>query len=107
VLFIDLDTQGHCAVGLGVTVQRETPTVHNIFVTSGGTLRDSVVSTCVTGLTLSPANPFHNHGLGDNTFKLQQALKEENMATDYDFGYECIRPKASAPTELCWQWPLN
>jgi chromosome partitioning protein len=85
VLLIDLDTQGHCAVGLGISVQRETPTVHDIFVTSDATLRVSIVPTCVTGLFLSPANPFYNHGLGDNTFKLQQALQEENIAADYDF----------------------
>jgi len=31
VLLIDLDTQGHCAIGLGVKAQKDTPTVHGFF----------------------------------------------------------------------------
>jgi len=85
VLLIDLDTQGHCAVGLGVPLQRQMPTVHRIFIQSDATLRDSIIPTCVEGLFLSPADPFHHHGLGENTHRLQQAIQDESIADDYEY----------------------
>ena len=84
VLLIDLDTQGHCAVGLGIPVHRQTPTVHSIFVNPEATLRASIVPTLVENLWISPADLFYNHGLGEDTRSLQRALNSEKIEEDFD-----------------------
>lgn len=84
VLLVDLDTQGHCAVGLGVSVDRKTSTVHGIFVSPDSSLRASITPTLIENLWLSPADLFCNHNIGEDTQKLKRALYNEKIEKDFD-----------------------
>ena len=63
VLLIDLDTQGHCALGLGVKVARGAPTVHG-FLAARNSLAEAIVPTVCPGLDLAPADTSFQHGWG-------------------------------------------
>jgi len=85
VLLIDLDTQSHCAVGLGIQVARGEATVHNLLLDPALRLRPLIRQTQWPGLDLVPADPLFDHGAGqaDQT-RLAHALQEEGLLADYD-----------------------
>jgi len=56
-LVVDLDTQGHSGLGLGVAAPRGGPTAHHIFRPGGGDLLDAVTPTAWPGLFCAPADP--------------------------------------------------
>lgn len=84
VLLVDLDSQGHCAVGLGLQPARGAPTVHS-FLAGQHDLALTVVPTVVPGLDLAPADPLFEHGavLPDGQ-RLRQALQREGLLDRYD-----------------------
>lgn len=85
VLLIDLDSQGHCAVALGIEVRREHATVHDLFTTPEATLSDCLCETGIANLWLAPADPLFDHGDGErNDSRLRQALSEEHLASRFD-----------------------
>ena len=84
VLLVDLDTQGHCAVGLGFKPQRDTPTVHGFLAGRHG-LRCAVVESVWPGLHLIPADPLFEHGgVGASELLMRDALVTEGLVDDYD-----------------------
>jgi chromosome partitioning protein len=84
VLLIDLDTQSHCAIGLGLKTARDAPTVHG-FLAGRNTLRQTLQKSVWPGLHLMPADPLFDHGLaGANELKLNDALLAEGLTDDYD-----------------------
>ncbi|WP_242467152.1 ParA family protein [Ectothiorhodospira shaposhnikovii] len=84
-LLIDLDTQGHCALGLGVTPSPGRPTVHHLFQDQGIGLLDARYHTCCLGLDLAPANPDFQHGSApDDEQVLARALADPVLASSYD-----------------------
>ncbi len=84
VLLIDLDTQGHCALGLGVKVLRDSPTVHG-FLAGKHLLRQAVLFTAWPHLHLVPADPLFEHGsVGESELLLQDALTSEGIHDDFD-----------------------
>jgi chromosome partitioning protein len=84
VLLIDLDTQSHCAVGLGQKLARDTPTVHG-FLAGRYTLRQALQKSVWPGLHLIPADPLFDHGsAGSGELKLNDALRSEGLVDDYD-----------------------
>jgi chromosome partitioning protein len=64
VLLVDLDSQNHCAVGLGMKVARGAPTSHDLFRNAHATLDSAVRSTAYPFLSLVPADPLFEHGSG-------------------------------------------
>lgn len=85
VLVIDLDTQGHCAVGLGIAVKRGEPTVHHLFDYKGFKLSDAVRATEWPNLHLAPANPLFEHNISNKDYwALVRAFKEEKLREVYD-----------------------
>lgn len=85
VLVVDLDTQGHCAVGLGAQVQAKQPTVHDLFLSASLTLLETVVPTSVEGVHLAPASTTFDHGSGTSTTRrLADAVAKEGVALAYD-----------------------
>ncbi|NDY90497.1 ParA family protein [Ideonella livida] len=84
VLLVDLDSQGHCAVGLGVQPARGAPTVHG-FLAGRHALRPAIVPTPVPGLDLVPADPLFEHGQArPDERTLARALREEGLAEAYE-----------------------
>lgn len=84
VLLVDLDTQGHCAIGLGVRIKKGEPTIHDLF--AHGTLHpEAVRHTAWPQLDLLPADPLFEHGSGarDETL-LRRALQEGGLHDRYD-----------------------
>jgi chromosome partitioning protein len=84
VLLIDLDTQGHCALGLGIKLQRNAPTIHGLLA-GHNTLRQAIVPSVWEGLHLAPADTLANHGAsGTNELLLRDAIDAERLSADYD-----------------------
>jgi chromosome partitioning protein len=85
VLLVDLDTQGHCAVGLGVSLARGAPTVHDLFRDREANLASVIVPTSCERLSLAPADRLfhHGHGLQDEGI-LRRAISEEAIQRDFD-----------------------
>jgi chromosome partitioning protein len=85
VLLVDLDSQGHCAVGVGIKVGRGTPTVHDIFRSTVARLGAAIQPTVFDNLSLLPADPLFEHGEGlRDEGLLRRALAEEEIATKFD-----------------------
>lgn len=85
VLLIDLDTQGHCSVGVGLTVNRQEATVHQLFTDEQAQLASIVRETAFANLFVAPADPRFDHGSGsrDET-RLARALADEAIAERFD-----------------------
>ena len=85
VLLVDLDTQSHCAVGLGIKVTKDMPTVHDIFRNANAKLATAIQKTAFENLSLAPANPLYEHGEGlRHEGLLKQALAEEEIVNNFD-----------------------
>lgn len=85
VLLVDLDSQGHCAVGLGIKVSKGTPTVHDIFRKTEAKLAAAVQPTAFERLSLAPADPLFEHGEGlRDEHLLKRALAVDEIATNFD-----------------------
>lgn len=85
VLLIDLDSQGHCAVGLGITLGRQDATVHDLFRDAEALLGSCLWETGIANLWLAPADPLFDHGHGErNDQRLRQALASERMSRRFD-----------------------
>lgn len=85
VLLVDLDSQGHCAVGLGHKPAAGSATVHGLFEDPGLALSDVVVPTALDNLWLAPANPLFDHGAGErNPQRLRQALRHPELEARFD-----------------------
>jgi len=84
VLLIDLDTQSHCALGLGVKIEHGSPSVHSFFL-GKNTLRTALQNTCWPGLSLITADPLFDHGSGmPGDDLLCNALRSEGLHNDHD-----------------------
>jgi chromosome partitioning protein len=84
VLLIDLDTQSHCALGLGVKLAKETPTVHGFFA-GNHNLATTIQQTEWHNLDLIPANPLFEHGSGNkDELLLRNTLINEEILQRYD-----------------------
>lgn len=85
VLLVDLDSQGHCAVGLGVKVEAGQATVHDVFTASVPRISHAVRATNVPNLFLLPANPtFQHHHSGNDEQCLARALADDAIAGQFD-----------------------
>ncbi|MCI6205554.1 MAG: ParA family protein [Corynebacterium glucuronolyticum] len=56
VLLVDLDPQGALSAGLGIRQDELDLTVYNLLVDTDATIEETILSTCVPGLDLVPAN---------------------------------------------------
>ncbi|MBF0335899.1 MAG: ParA family protein [Alphaproteobacteria bacterium] len=84
-LLIDLDTQGHAAVGLGVAAPAKgEPTVHCLFDGRVAHLRDAIVPTGHDRLSMVRADPLYD-GIGGNAQPtlIAQRLRDEGLLDAY------------------------
>ena len=80
VLLVDLDSQNHCAVGLGVKTAKGAATVHDLFRDPGARLARAVLPTRHANLSLVPADPLFEHGSGlRDEALLKRALGEAEL----------------------------
>lgn len=85
VLLVDLDSQGHCAVGLGLKVGAGETAVHHLFLDPTATLGASIRETTVPNLWLAPADPRFDHGSGErDERRLKHAIEREALAERFD-----------------------
>ena len=85
VLLVDLDSQGHCAVGLGVKLSSQATTAHTIFMDASVQLSDTVLDTAIPNLALAPANQMFEHGSGlRDALCLKRALAEPAITARFD-----------------------
>ena len=85
VLLVDLDSQNHCAVGLGLRTDKHTPTVHDLFRGAGASLADAVQETAYPNLFLAPADPLFDHGSGlRDEGLLRRALSSRVISESFD-----------------------
>lgn len=86
VLLLDLDTQGHCGVGLGVPSPAPEQTVHHLFENPAATLAGVIRASAEPLLWLAPANPLFDHGAGSrDPQRLRRAIEAEGLARHYDY----------------------
>jgi chromosome partitioning protein len=84
VLLVDLDSQGHCALGLGVKVERDSPTLHG-FMAGHHTFTEAIQKTKWEHLDLVPGDPLFDHGSGlTGDTRLRDALHCPEVANAYD-----------------------
>ena len=85
VLLVDLDTQGHCAVGLDLAPAKGAPTVHDLFLSPRFRLADAIYPTAWPNLYLAPANTLFEHGSGgSDPLRLAEALRSEGLIQRFD-----------------------
>lgn len=85
VLLVDLDSQGHCAVGLGIKLNSGDATVHGIFSDPDARLTNVLRETAFGNLSLAPADRLFEHGSGlRDERRLAGALAEEEIAARFD-----------------------
>lgn len=85
VLLVDLDSQSHCAVGLGVKLERGMPTAHDLFLDPQAQLWTAVRRTAWPNLSLAPANPLFEHGSGfRDDGVLRRALAQKSITGAFD-----------------------
>jgi len=85
VLLVDLDSQGHCAVGLGVKTEPGEPCAHRIFTDPAASLLDAARDTAYANLKLVPADRQFEHGSGvRDEARLSRALQETRIASGFD-----------------------
>jgi chromosome partitioning protein len=80
-LLIDLDTQGHASIGVGVRASKQTKTIHQIFRDHSLLLSDCIVKTQWDNLLVCPADPLFEHGqIRERSIlkeRLQEAIRQE------------------------------
>ncbi len=85
VLLIDLDSQGHCAVGLGVLHLTREASVHDLFLDPAATLSGAIRQTALENLWLAPANALFDHGSGvRDDRRLRNAILDESLSERFD-----------------------
>jgi len=85
VLLVDLDSQNHCAVGLGLPASPGLPTVHDTFRDPECPLWPAVRRTGVPNLSLVGADPLFEHGSGTrDEALLKTALAHPALVTAFD-----------------------
>lgn len=86
VLLIDLDSQGHCAVGVGHKHVAGEASVHDVFRGQAHGLLDSIKTTQVERLDIAPADQMFDHGgASQDHSSLARALDDEALRSRYEF----------------------
>lgn len=84
-LLIDLDTQGHCALGLGLSLRNGQAAAQHLFAHPPISLDEAIVPSAWSGLHLIPADPLFQHDLSSSDDqRLAQALAAPAIAEHYD-----------------------
>lgn len=81
VLLVDLDSQGHCALGLGVDAAACASWSHTLLRDEAAQLAPAIRATAVANLWLAPADQRFEHGSGTrDQLRLRRALASPEIA---------------------------
>lgn len=84
-LVIDLDTQGHAGLGLGVTAAKGAATAHSVFQDKDFDIRAAIVATAWPNLWCAPADQlFDGRGALQELTALRHQLRRPEMAALFD-----------------------
>ncbi|CAK0770063.1 chromosome partitioning protein [Gammaproteobacteria bacterium] len=84
-LLIDLDSQGHASLGVGVTPSRDQPTVHRIFQEADFALETALQATVMENLLLVPADQgFEHSGSAGDLLILRHQLNRPMIRERFD-----------------------
>lgn len=84
-LVVDLDTQGHSGLGLGVAAPRGGATAHHIFRPGGGDLLAATTPTAWPGLFCAPADPLFDGSEGPAAIDtLARQLRRPELTQAFD-----------------------
>lgn len=84
-LVVDLDTQGHAGLGVGVAAAKGAPTAHTIFQDSGFDIRAAIIASAWPNLSCVPADQlFDGRGALTEIDSLRRQLRRPEMAALYD-----------------------
>lgn len=85
VLLVDLDSQGHCAVGLGIKSGTTDAAAHRIFTDPAARLAPVIRASAFANLSLAPADQLFEHGSGiRDSQRLARALAEPEIIRGFD-----------------------
>lgn len=85
VLLIDLDSQGHASIGVGMTINREQAAVHRIFQATNFTIENACYPTKLDNLTIAPADQgFEHSDSAGNLLILRQQLERQFILERFD-----------------------
>jgi len=85
VLLIDLDSQGHCAVGLGIKQVTGAKSAHDLFTDSQAKLSDAIRPSNLDNLSLAPADTRFDHSqCNPDETRLKRAITEEGIDRRFD-----------------------
>ena len=83
-LLVDMDTQGHAGLGLGISAVSGRPSLHDIFTNGSSALANAIIPSVMPLLDLAPANPFYEHSAQNgNPRSLAEALAYNRLADHY------------------------
>lgn len=84
-LLVDLDSQGHCAVGLGIKISPKQPCIQHIFLDPELSILSTLCATAQERLFLSPADQLfeHSNGIRDE-HRLSKALADPQLRERFD-----------------------
>ncbi|RKX89528.1 MAG: ParA family protein [Spirochaetes bacterium] len=84
-LLIDMDSQGHCSVGLGIKEIQKGKTIHSLFRDNTISLNNLIIPTSFENLDLIPADPLFNHGKGNlSPYLLKEAIQRDSVLKHYN-----------------------
>jgi chromosome partitioning protein len=84
-LVVDLDTQGHAGLGLGVTAAKGAATAHSVFQDPAFDIRAAIVATQWPNLSCVPADQlFDGRGASQDLTALRRQLRRPEMAALFD-----------------------
>lgn len=86
ILLLDLDTQGHATLGIGVEYKKGMATIHSLFIEPYLTLDKVIVKTPWERIYICPADPMFEHSrAGENRSILKEALRKSDLNQQFDF----------------------
>ncbi|WP_353684292.1 ParA family protein [Thermodesulfovibrio sp. 3907-1M] len=85
ILVIDLDTQGHATIGLGLSLNKNLYTIHSILCNSEVSILKAVFKTDWENLFIIPADPLFEHGRVLNNRALRDVIEKAGFHREFDF----------------------
>ncbi len=84
-LVIDLDTQGHATIGLGLPLNKNLYTIHSVLCEPEFSVLKTLFKTEWENLFIIPADPLFEHGRVLNNRALRNVIEKAGFHNEFDF----------------------